>query len=71
MLVWDKYTGQVVQHLDGCTDEAICVDMTSDVVIAGARNGFITMWNKTSGQCKFSLPVEDRVWSIQVNPWHP
>ena len=69
MLVWNKNTGQLLQSLHGCTDEAICVDMTRDVVIAGARNGFITMWNTTNGQCKASLPLLDRVWSIQVSPW--
>lgn len=69
VLVWNKHTGRLLQQLQGCTDEAICVDMTRDVVVAGARNGIIQIWNKSSGAGPVSLPVGDRVWSIQVNPW--
>ncbi|XP_072028414.1 F-box/WD repeat-containing protein 4-like [Amphiura filiformis] len=68
VLVWNKETGELLRNLSGCNDEAACVDMTDDVIIAGTRDGYVKMWNKTSDECRQSLAVQDRVWSIHISP---
>ena len=68
VFIWNKETGALSQSLSSSFDEALCVDMTSDVIIAGSRNGYIKLWSKKSEECKKSLTIAERVWSIQISP---
>jgi WD40 repeat protein len=66
--VWDIRTGECVRNMEGHTEFVSCIDTATDLVISGAYDGTVRIWNSETGQQEGCMKVHSFVLKFKRAP---
>ncbi|XP_071508312.1 F-box/WD repeat-containing protein 4-like [Diadema antillarum] len=68
VLVWDKSSGARLVTTPSTRSAVMSVDATRTLLIGGTNNIGVRMWSRSDGRLVHHIRMDDRVWSVQLDP---
>ncbi|KAK3710764.1 hypothetical protein QZH41_016753, partial [Actinostola sp. cb2023] len=65
---WDMLTGVCDGVYTGHTGSIHGIDGYGDIIVSGGRDKMVKIWSQHSKECLHTIPVQDHVWCVGMNP---